>query len=50
VKIAKEGRRRVANCAHCDDYACQKLEGFFDIVPEAKTTLLVRECRDVIRF
>jgi len=29
----------VENCAHCDDYACDKLTEFFGFVPEAKTTL-----------
>jgi hypothetical protein len=29
----------LANCAHCADYACEKLEGFFGFVPEARTTL-----------
>lgn len=30
----------VANCAHCDDYAsCEKLQGFFGFVPDAKATL-----------
>ncbi len=29
----------VANCAHCADYACDKLTGFFDMAAEAKTTL-----------
>jgi hypothetical protein len=34
----------VANCAYCDDYAaCEKLQGFFGFVPQAKATL------DVIR-
>ena len=31
--------RGVANCAYCDDYACEKLESFFGFVPEAKATL-----------
>jgi len=31
--------RGVANCAHCPDYACEKLEGFFALVPEARLTL-----------
>jgi len=26
--------RGVANCAHCADYACEKLDGFFTFVPE----------------
>ena len=29
----------VANCAHCDDYACDKLQAFFRIVPDARTVL-----------
>ncbi len=29
----------VANCAHCVDYACDKLEGFFGFVPDARTVL-----------
>jgi hypothetical protein len=31
--------RRVLNCAHCDDYACGKLEAFFGFVPDARTLL-----------
>jgi hypothetical protein len=31
--------RGVVNCAHCDDYACEKLEGFFGFVPNARTVL-----------
>ena len=31
--------RDLANCAHCFDYACEKLEGFFGPAPEARTTL-----------
>ena len=31
--------RGVANCAHCEAYACDKLEGFFGFVPEARATL-----------
>jgi hypothetical protein len=31
--------RGIANCAHCPDYACEKLEDFFGFVPEARTTL-----------
>lgn len=27
------------NCAHCPDYACEKLTPFFEMVPDAKTTL-----------
>jgi hypothetical protein len=29
----------IANCAHCADYACEKLEGFFGFVPDARKTL-----------
>ncbi len=29
----------VANCAACDIYACDKLEKFFEIAPEARTAL-----------
>ncbi len=29
----------VANCAHCVDYPCEQLEGFFSMVPDARTTL-----------
>ena len=31
--------RDVVNCAYCDDYACEKLEGFFGMAPHARTTL-----------
>lgn len=31
--------RSVANCAGCSDYACEKLEGFFGFVPDARATL-----------
>jgi len=31
--------RDVINCAHCDDYACDKLQVFFQIVPDARTVL-----------
>jgi hypothetical protein len=27
------------NCAHCDDYACQKLDDFLGHVPEARALL-----------
>ena len=36
-KCAKE--RAVVNCAHCEDYACEKLQEFFKMVPDAKTKL-----------
>jgi len=29
----------VVNCAYCDDYACEKLTGFFGFVPDAKKVL-----------
>jgi hypothetical protein len=32
--------RGVANCAHCADYpTCDKIQGFFGFVPQAKVTL-----------
>ena len=31
--------KKVRNCAHCRDYACEELKGFFGFAPEAKTTL-----------
>ena len=31
--------RGVINCAHCADYACDKLDGFFGFVPDARVTL-----------
>jgi hypothetical protein len=31
--------RGVLNCAHCDDYACDALEAFWDMAPAARTTL-----------
>jgi len=36
-KCGKE--KKVANCAYCDDYACDKLTEFFKMAPEAKTRL-----------
>ena len=39
-EIRKCGQKRgVINCAHCDDYACDRLNEFFKSVPDAKTTL-----------
>ena len=29
----------IPNCAHCEDYACEKLSAFFAQVPDAKATL-----------
>ena len=31
--------RGAANCAHCPDYACEKLIGFFGMAPQARVTL-----------
>jgi hypothetical protein len=31
--------RGVLNCAHCADYACEKLASFFGLVPMAKANL-----------
>jgi hypothetical protein len=31
--------RGVANCAHCADYGCEKLESFFGFVPDARAVL-----------
>jgi len=31
--------RGLINCAHCADYACERLEGFFGFVPEAQAVL-----------
>jgi hypothetical protein len=31
--------RGMANCAYCDDYGCDKLEGFWAIAPNARATL-----------
>jgi hypothetical protein len=33
------GEKAVVNCAHCPDYACDKLIEFLKMVPDAKTTL-----------
>jgi hypothetical protein len=39
-EIRKCGKQKaILNCAHCDDYACEKLDGFFKIVPTAKENL-----------
>jgi hypothetical protein len=29
----------VATCAHCDEYACSKIQGFIDGAPQVKATL-----------
>ena len=36
-KCARE--KSIENCAHCDKYACEKLEKFFTTDPEAKKRL-----------
>ncbi|MGB2806383.1 MAG: DUF3795 domain-containing protein, partial [Sedimentisphaerales bacterium] len=36
-KCANE--KAVENCAHCDEYACEKLEGLFKMVPDARKNL-----------
>jgi hypothetical protein len=39
-EIRKCGKQKaIVNCAYCDDYACEKLEGFFKMVPDAKKHL-----------
>jgi hypothetical protein len=31
--------RGAADCAHCDEYGCEKIERFFGFVPDARTRL-----------
>jgi hypothetical protein len=31
--------KKVANCAHCKEYVCGKLEKFFRMAPQCRTTL-----------
>ena len=31
--------RKVPSCAHCAEYACEKLDKFFEMVPQARETL-----------
>jgi hypothetical protein len=39
-EIRKCGKEKdIANCAYCSDYACEKLEKFFEMVPDAKKRL-----------
>ncbi len=39
-EIRKCGQEKgVVNCAYCDDYACDKLERFFQMAPMFKATL-----------
>ncbi len=39
-EIRKCGQEKgIMNCAHCDEYACDRLNEFFRSVPSAKVTL-----------
>ena len=39
-KIRECGRaRQVGSCADCSEYACEKLQEFFGVVPDARATL-----------
>lgn len=39
-EIRKCGKgKRVKNCAHCEEYTCDKLSEFFKMAPVAKTNL-----------
>ena len=39
-EIRKCGQKKnILNCAYCDKYSCEKLNQFFKMAPEAKTTL-----------
>jgi hypothetical protein len=39
-EIRKCGKEKaVENCAHCADYACERLQEFFGMVPDAKKRL-----------
>ena len=39
-EIRKCGKEKaVVNCAYCDEYACEKLEGLFKMVPDARKQL-----------
>lgn len=31
--------KQIENCAHCDDYVCEKLEKFFGMAPDLRKTL-----------
>ena len=31
--------RGLTSCAYCEEYPCDKLEAFFDVVPDARATL-----------
>ncbi len=45
-EIRKCGQERLLkNCAYCNEYACEKLNKFIDMVPDAKLTLeKIRKC------
>jgi len=39
-EIRKCGKQKnIANCAYCNEYACEKLDNFFKMVPDAKKQL-----------
>ena len=39
-EIRKCGKQKgIKNCAHCNEYICRKLDGFFKMVPDAKKHL-----------
>jgi len=39
-EIRKCGREKgVSNCAHCDEYACSKLDWIFQMAPDSKNRL-----------
>ncbi len=39
-EIRRCGKEKaVLNCAYCDEYACEKLENFFKMVPDSKIKL-----------
>ncbi|MFH1961488.1 MAG: DUF3795 domain-containing protein [bacterium] len=39
-EVRKCGQEKsLKNCAYCDEYACEKLNKFFEMAPNAKTTL-----------
>lgn len=39
-EIRKCGREKeIVNCAHCSDYTCEKLDKFFQMVPDCKKRL-----------
>ncbi len=41
-KIRKCGiEKQVSTCAHCDDFACDTLNKFFAVVPQAEENLIV---------